>query len=178
MDSFTVIALMGAAAVAIGQTVVRRTRNPSAEVPYGQLPVDLREEVERVLPGFVPRLARLTKQRDEARVEGGIGGATFRVEADFDRQGQLVEFEAETRCARRRLGMASADDLPEPAAREIERVLGESASGFRRRSVSHGKAGDEPYYEVEGRDDTWKWEIVVTASGRLLELEKERRRKR
>ena len=40
-----------------------------------------------------------------------------------------------------------------------------------------GTRGGEGNYEVEGTAGEWKWEIEVSESGRLLEFEKERRRR-
>ncbi len=62
------------------------------------------------------------------------------------------------------------------ARAEVDRVLGKERAAFELRRVLTGTAGDEPHFEVKGRAGDWKWEVAVTGRGRLLEVEKERRR--
>ncbi|MHC4429922.1 MAG: hypothetical protein ACYS0D_15180, partial [Planctomycetota bacterium] len=123
--------------------------------------------------GFEHRQARITRKRDNARVEGTYLGESVTVEADFDHTGKMIEFEAESWCGSRKLGLAALEDLPEPATREIERVLGDTLIRLERPIVTRGSAGKETHYKIRGTVDGWKWEIGVSESGRLLEVEKE-----
>lgn len=172
-----VLAFLGLFTLAIGQAVVRRMRNPYAEVAYAQLPACLRDEIERVLPGFRPGGARITRRRDEARVHGDYQGRATTIEADFDAAGNLVEFEADAGRGVRARGIAAEGDLPEAARREVDRVLGDEAASFQRSLVTRGTRDGQPHFEVKGRGGDWKWEIAVSADGRLLEVERERRRR-
>ncbi len=175
MELNLVYVFLGLFALMMGQGFLRRARNPFAEVGYAGLPDVMRAETERVLPGFQHRLARITKQRDSARIQGEYQGEPVTVEAEFDPAGTMVEFEVEGRRGARRLGIAAPEELPEAAAREIERVLGDARAEFQRSTMTHGDAAGEPHFEVRGQAGNWKWEIAVSASGRLLEMEKEKR---
>ena len=173
MGTIFVFAFLAAFTLAIGSAVIRRARNPYAEVPYEMLPAELRSEIERVLPGFEPGRTLLTKHRDEARARGAYLGAEFAVEADFDPSGRLVDFEAEHRTGKRRTGTASPDSLPLRVREELDRVLGKERGAFEIARAFQGTAGDEPFFEVKGRAGDWRWEVAVTESGRLLEVERE-----
>jgi len=131
-----------------------------------------------VLPAFTPRQVKLTKQRDEARAEGAYRGASIHVEADFAPDGALVDFEIDTHRGWRKTGLGSERDLPDAARRELDRLLGPDRATFEVSLVKAGALADgEPAFEVKGRSGDWKWEIELSASGQLLELEKERRRR-
>ncbi len=178
MGAFFATVLLAIFALAIGQALFRRKMNPHAEVAYATLPAALRGEVERVLPGFTPNGARITKRGDEARVEGDYRGEKISVEADFDAAGELIDFEIDTRTGVRRLGPADADDVPNAAQIEFERVLGPHRASFRTSRIFQGALRDgERAFEMKGFGDDWKWEIEVSATGRLLELEMEKRRR-
>lgn len=178
MGTTLVLVFLGVFALAIVQAVVRRKLNPYAEVAYAGLPDEMRAEIDRVLPGFEHGTARATKKGDEARVDGSYLGEPVFVEADFDGSGQLVDFEVDGRRSTRARGLADPADLPEAALREIDRVLGEDRGRFERSRITTGTSGDERHFEVKGTAGIWKWEIAVSEAGRLLEVEKERRRGR
>lgn len=177
MGPTLVFAFLAVFTLAIGQAIVRRRLNPYDEVAYDQLPGPLRAEIERVLPGYQPRLARATRKRNEVKVEGEYLGEPLRVDADFDARGELVEFEVDGPRGSRTRGLASAQDIPAHAAAEIDRVLGNAAAAFQHSVVKTGESAGEPTFEVKGRAGDWIWEIEVSASGRLLEVEKEKRRR-
>lgn len=177
MGWFFVAVVVASCALAIGQSLLRRRRNPYADVPYGELPETLRAEVERVLPGFSPHLVRATKRGDEVRIAGDFRGETVAVEADFDAVGDLVDFEIDTRTGVRRIGPVDPGDLPDAARGEIDRVLGPHRAGFTAHRVFQGTLGDgERAFEMNGDAGDWRWEIEVSATGRLLEMEMEKRR--
>ncbi len=176
MGPALVAIFLGAFALAILQAVLRRKLNPYGEAAWEALPEELRAEIERVLPGFRPGEAQITRKGDEARITGDYQGETMRVEANFDRAGALVEFEVDAPRRSRMTGLASPDDLPSAARQEIDRVLGELAASFSPGLVKRGRSGAEALFEVNGVAGRWKWEIGVSESGRLVEVEKERRR--
>ena len=176
MGLYFVCAFLGVFMLAIGSAVLKRKLNPYAGVSYAELPVELRAELERVMPGFQPRGARITKRGDEARVDGECDGESVSVEADFHPAGTLVDFEIELRVAKRVTGQTDEGALPLAARAEVDRVLGKERAAFELRRVLTGSVGGEPLFEVKGTAGDWKWEIAVTGDGRLLEVEKERRR--
>lgn len=178
MGTILVYVFLALFALAIGQAVVRHIQNPYAEVAFAELPAALRTEVERILPGYEVRKTRLTKKRDDARIEGEYRGERFRVEGELDAAGELVELELDGVGPKRKTGMAGRGDLPEPVLREMERVLGGSSERLDRSVITRGDVGGEPYFEIEGWSGEWKWEIAVSASGRLLEVEREKRGRR
>ena len=161
--------------IAVG--VLRRRLNPFAEIAYASLPAELRAEIERVHPRFAPRVTRLTKKGDVAVVDGDDNGEGLRIEAEFDPAGTLLELETERMRSKRTTGRVAPDVLPEAVTHEIHRVLGDALSHFAQTRVTTGTLGDEELFEMKGRDGDWKWEIAVSASGRLLEFEKERCRR-
>jgi len=175
LGSIFFLTFLGVIALAIVKSVIGRKLNPYGEVAYAGLPDPLRSELERVLPGFRQELARMTKKGDEARLEGEYQGAQVRIEADFDKNGNLLEFEVDGPRAERRRDPDGPTELPAAAAEEIDRVLGEDKPRFERYSLSSGTAGTDTYFKVKGNAGEWKWEIVVTSDGRLLEVEKEQR---
>ena len=178
MGVFFVVVFLAIFVLAIGQAVLRRQMNPYGEVAYDALPETMRNEVERVLPGFTPKNARITKQGDEARLAGDYRGADVAVEADFDASGALVDFEIDTRTGVRRLGLADVTDVPNTAQAEIDRVLGPHRANFEPHRIFQGALGDgERAFEAKGYAGEWKWEIEVSATGRLLEVEMEKRRR-
>lgn len=178
MGSFFAAVVVAVVALAIGQSLLRRRMNPYAEVPYGELPEALRTEVARVLPGFSPDIARITKQGDRARLAGDFRSGTVVVEADFDARGDLVDFEVDTRTGVRRIGPVDAGDLPNATRIEIDRVLGPHRADFTPRRVFQGALSDgERAFEMKGDAGEWRWEIEVSATGRLLEVEMEKRRR-
>lgn len=172
------LAFVGIIALAIVKAVIGRKLNPYGEVAYAGLPDPLRTELERVLPGFRQELAHLTKKGDEARLEGEYQGGKVRIEADFDANGNLLEFEVDGPHTERRRNSDGPTELPTGAAEEIDRVLGEDKARFERYALSSGTAGADTYFKVKGNAGDWKWEIVVTSDGRLLEVEKEKRQAR
>ena len=165
-------------ALAIVKAVIARKINPIGEVAYTGLPGTLREEVERVLPGFRNELARMTKKGNEAWLRGDYQGTPVRVEADLDGNGELIELEIEGPHMKRTRSPDVAAELTAAAAREVNRVLGSDVSVFERRSLSAGTSDGESYFKVEGHAKNWKWEIAVTGDGRLLEVEKEKKNSR
>lgn len=171
-----VFIFLGVFALAIGQAVIRRKLNPYRDVGWHELPAEMRTELERVLPGFQPGPARLTKNGDEARAEGTYQGEPIWVEGEFDASGQMIELEAETHRGTRVRAMSSNEEVPASIMGEMRRVLGDAAERFQSRTVLRGTSGDTPFFKVKGLVDGWKWEIAVTTSGQLLEFEKERRR--
>ena len=177
MTWVTIFLLAFAALVA--QALLRRRMNPYEEIPYEELPGTLRSEIERVLPGFCAGRARLTRGGDEARLEGAVDGEPIAIEADFDPSGALLDLEIDTRCATRHTGIARPEDLPEAARRELERVLGTDLAEFETSRVTRGQTREgTAVFEVKGRSGDWKWEVELTAEGRLLELEREKRLRR
>jgi len=164
---------------ALVQGTLRRRRNPYEEVAWAQLPAGLCDELERLLPGFRPGAARLTRLRDEARIEGDRDGERVRIEADFDAAGNLVELEIDTPGHLRGTGSAQLEDLPAAARTELDRLLGDQGPAFEPWRIRVGRTREgEDGYEVKGRAGEWSWEIELTASGRLIELERERKRRR
>ncbi len=97
--------------LAMGQALVRRKLNPYGEVAYDGLPGDLREEVRRILPDFQQSVSHITKNRDEVRVEGNYLGDDVTIEAQFDREGRLIELE---------MGDCRQRDRPTPRVRKRE----------------------------------------------------------
>ena len=177
MGSTLVLVFLGVFAFLIGGSILRRVLNPFQEVAYEGLPTALRSETDRVLPGFLHKTARTTKNGDNARIAGEYLGESITVEADFDPNGEMVEFEVERWVGARSMRLATLGDVPDVALREVERVLGDAHPAFEVRSVKRGEVGDEVHFEVEGTAGEWKWEVGVTAAGRLVELEKEKRRR-
>lgn len=178
MGTTLVMIFFGLFALALVQILLRSARNPYEEIAYDRLPEELREEVDRVVPGFVHATARMRRLGDVARLDGDYRGRAVAIEAEFDEAGQMIDFEVDTVGGARTWRTAAIDEVPQAALREIERVLGEAAAAFQRRVVLAGTAGDESHYEVKGLASDWEWEIAVTEGGRLLEVERERRRLR
>jgi len=179
MGSTLVLIFLGVFALAIVQAVVRRKRNPYSEVDYSALPEVLRTELERVLPGYQHRLSRITRDGDDARLQGDYLGKPVRIEGNFDKSGAMIEFEVDTEGSNRAGGGVAPEDLPEPAQREIDRVLGDAQPQFERSRITGGtSSGGESHFEVKGTAGEWKWEIAVSGDGRLIELEREKRRGR
>jgi hypothetical protein len=179
MGSYLVAAFVAVFALAIGQAVVRRKRNPYGAVSYDELPEALRAEVERVLPDFSHTEARITKRGDKARLSGNHRGESVRIEADFDPSGALVDFEVDTGVGARKTGIANLEDVTVAAQQEVDRVLGPHRAEFQTARISQGALQDgERVFEVKGRSGEWTWEIEVSAMGRLLEVEKEKRPRR
>jgi hypothetical protein len=173
MGSTFVLIFLAVFVLAIGQAILRRLANPYAETPFGMLPAELQAEVARVLPGFVPGVARITRKGDEVRAEGQYLGEKMRIEADFDAMGRLVEFEAEAPGMRRVEAKIGEESVSAAAREEIERVIGAAGSSLERARYASGRANDEAHFEVRGIADGWKWEVAVSESGRLLEVERE-----
>lgn len=71
----------------------------------------------------------------------------------------------------------AVDDLSGPARTEVERVLGHGVTALERLVVTAGTMDARRCFEVKGLDADWTWEVEVTDTGRLLEVEKERRRR-
>jgi hypothetical protein len=157
------------------QAVARRKHNPYGEIAYGELDAPLRAEIERIVPDFQPGTVRITKHRDEVRIAGQVGSESARIEADFDGQGALVELEFDLAGGSRQREVFSGEP-PAPVSAEIDRVLGDARSGFERRVMTRGTAKGEAVYQVKGTTAGWKWEVEVSESGRLLEVEMEKRR--
>lgn len=176
MGTVFVLAFFGVFALAILQGLIRRKRNPYGEVDPATLPEELRGEIERVFPDFQPTRARVTRFGDQARVEGLLHGESVTIEGEFDGSGAMLEFELERHVSKRTRGVIEPSSLPESARREIERVLGEALPHFTPRRLRTGTLGGEEHFEMKGLAGEWKWEIAVNAAGRLLEVEKERRR--
>lgn len=163
---------------ALVQGTLKRRRNPYEEVAWSGLSAPLRAEIERLLPGFAPRRVRLTRERDEARIEGERDGERLRIEARLDAAGELRELEIDTSGGMRKIGAAKLDELPAAARAELDRLLGEQRDAFAPRRVSAGRTrSGEAGYEVKGRAGDWDWEIELCASGHLIELELEKRRR-
>lgn len=177
MGSTFALIFFGVFALAIGQAFVRRMANPYREVALGEVPGGVRDELERVLPGYAHRNARLTRKGDEVRLEGSYLGQDVRIEAELTSGGELIEFEVDGARPVRKLGLADRSDLSDVVAKEIERVLGASIDSLEGFVLTRGRSGSEPYYELDGRDEAWKWEVSVTESGQLLEMEREKRRR-
>ena len=100
-----------------------------------------------------------------------------RIKAEFHEPVGLTELEFSVpsiASGRRRI---SRDALPPGVVAQVERVLGPDAAVFDWRSIKGGTIGEEGNFEVEGTSGEWKWEVELTESGRLLEVEKERRRR-
>ncbi len=178
MFSTSVLITLGAIALGIAHAVLSRRMNPYEELPYEGLPEPVRSELDRIVPGFKSRTARITKKRDQVRVEGELDGETLRVEADLDRAGGLVELEVERELGSYQRSRIDDAELPEFVIREMERVLGVDLPRFERRVALGTKRADVPHYVVKGDAGDWKWEIAVGEDGRLLEVEKERRGRR
>lgn len=178
MGETLVLVFLGCFALAIGQALVRRLLNPFEETPFGALPAELRAEVARVLPGFEPKAAQITRKGDEARAEGDYEGQRMRIEADFDAAGRLVDFEAEAPGARRLESKIAPETLPAIVREEMARVFGQESLAFEAARYASGRADGAMHFEVRGLADGWKWEIAVSESGRLLEVEREAARTR
>jgi hypothetical protein len=176
MDGSTLVLIfLGVFALAIVQAVVRRKRNPYGEIAYSELDAALRAEIERIVPDFQPGTVRITKHRDEVRIAGQVRSESARVEAELDAQGALVELEFDLAGGSLQREVVSGEPSGAVSA-EIDRVLGDARSQFERRVMSRGTAGGEAAYQVKGTAAGWKWEIEVSDSGRLLEVEMEKRR--
>ncbi len=175
MDSTLVLVFLGVFVLLVGGSILRRLLNPFQEVAYEGLPSALRTETDRVLPGFLHRTARASKNGDNARIAGEYLGEAITVEADFDRHGDMVEFEVERRRGARSMHVARLGDVPDVALREVERVLGDAHADFEVRGVKRGEVDGEVHFEVQGTAGEWKWEVGVTDAGRLVEVEKEKR---
>ena len=175
MGTFLVLfsAVLG---LAILRAVVARKRNPYSEVAFDALPQSLREEIARSVPEFQPTSIRITKRQNEARLQGSYLGQRASIEGDFDPSGALVDFEFEaSEGARVRTGIEPSE-LPEPARRRVDALLGDRRASFVERRVTGGSVHGEGNYKIVGDTSSWNWEIEVSESGTLLELEKERRR--
>jgi hypothetical protein len=178
MGIYLVIGFLILFALAIGQALVRRKLDPYQEVSFSDLPAELREEAERVLPGFEPQQARITKSGNEARAEGQYHGRGMRIEGEFDRAGKLVEFEADAEGGTRTRGVMAPEELPGAVVGEIQRLLGDTFARLERRLATRGQSGSEEFFGLKGLCDGWKYEVEVSGSGRLLGFEKELRGRR
>lgn len=157
--------------------ILKRMGNPAEEVPLERIPADARAEIDRILPEFRPDGIRLTRNGSHAYLEGDHQGARARVKAEFHQPAGLTELEFNAVSGARSRRRISREELPAGAVGEVERVLGDDLAAFDWYSVTGGTLDGEGNYEVEGTANDWKWEIEVTESGRLLEFEKERRRR-
>lgn len=163
-------------AFGVVQTVIRRVRNPYGDTDYQDLPEALRLELERILPNFDPRTIRATRDRDEVRMEGRYGGDAKRIEAEFDPGGELIELEIDAPEHFRMRSPAQVSDLTPQARQEIERITQSAIDTLERIRVKSGTVGYEEHFEIDATHGRWEWEITVSATGRLLELDKERLR--
>lgn len=163
-------------ALGIAQTVIRRTRNPYGDVQYHDLPAPLRLELERILPDFEPRTLRATRNREEVRMEGRYGGDAKNIEVEFDPDGELIELEIDAPEHVQMHGPAQLSELTRQARQEIERITQTPIESLERVRVKRGTVANEDHFEVDAIQGQWDWEITVSATGRLLELDKERLR--
>jgi hypothetical protein len=178
MGIYLVVGFLALFALAIGQAFLRRRLDPYQEVAWMELPAELREETERVLPGFEPQRSIITKKGIEARIEGCYQGRGMRVEGEFDSSGKLVEFEADGEGGFRKRGMVAPEELPGAVVGEIQRLLGDVFSRLERRMATRGTSGGEECFGLRGLHGEWKYEVEVSGSGRLLGFERELRGRR
>lgn len=178
MGTYFVLGFLFLFALAIGQALVRRRLDPYQEVAWMELPAELREEAERVVPAFEPQRAVITKKGVEARIEGRYQGRGMVVEGEFDRSGKLVEFEADGEGGMRTRGTLAPEELPGAVVGEVQRLLGDAYSRLEKRLATRGKTGSEDCFGLRGLCDGWKYEVEVCGSGRLLSFEKEMRGRR
>jgi len=175
MSTFLLL-LSAVLGIAIFRAAVARNMNPYSDVVFDALPQALRDEIARSVPEFQPTSVRLTKKRDEARLQGSYLGQRASIEGDFDRSGALVDFEFEaSEGSRVRTGI-EPNELPERARSRVDALLGDERASFIERRVTGGTVNGEGNYKIVGDADGWSWEIEVSESGTLLELEKEKRR--
>ena len=174
MEIFAIFAALMAAGVAQGMW--KRHQNPFISCSWSELPAPLRDEVERLLPGLTPTDTRLTRDGDKLRASGERAGERFRIEADMGPEGQLLELEIDTSRSMRTTGSATPEALPEAVRRELDRVLGDQRDAFEIGRVTTGTTREgEPAFEVKGRVADWSYEVEISASGQLLEFEREKR---
>jgi hypothetical protein len=161
----------------IVRSLIGRKRDPVGDVRFDQLPPVLQEEIQRIAPDFQPESIRATESGSDAYLRGDYRGTRASIEADFDAEGNLVEFEFEAvHGSRTRRGIAQGD-LPAAVVAEVDRVLGDERARFTQQGQTAGTLNGEGNYKVRGDADDWSWEIEVSESGQLLEVEKEKRRR-
>lgn len=174
---YFVLGFLAFVVLGIVSSVLRRRRNPFLTVSLVELPDALRGDIERLVPEFQPSTVRLTKNRDEAHVRGEYLGVPASIEAEFNPRAELVEFEFEAVSGSRMRAGISPEALPQAARATVDRVLGPERGAFVETSLTGGTLAGEGNFKIEGDVGDWHWEIEVSESGRLLEIERERRRR-
>lgn len=137
----------------------------------------LRNDIARFVPDLQPSAVRVTKNGNKATLSGEYKGVAATLEADFDRRGELTEFEFEAVNGSRIRSGIGPEDLPQAARAEIDRVIGADRDAFVETGLTGGTLNGEGNYKISGDVGDWRWEIEVSESGRLLEFEREKRRR-
>ncbi len=88
----------------------------------------------------------------------------------------MIEGEVDSPRPTRKTGLAAVPDLPEAVVQVFERVLEMPLAELDRCTLTCGTSRDEAFFELNGIASQWKWEVSATETGRLLEVEREKRR--
>ena len=161
--------------VIVVSSIVRNLLNPPREMPWPEVPQPIRQAIESGFPEFVVKAVRHVPVKHEYEILGSYQNRRAQIEVECHPKGGIreIEFEdleGETHILRQR--RCNHDELSSTAREQLKLVLGDEAGSFQPHRTQRGDYGNESAFEIDGRSSQWKWEIEVTESGRLLEVEK------
>jgi hypothetical protein len=156
--------------------IISRVLNPPKPLQWSEVPLDIREAIEANLSGFVVESQRERDGRGEWLFQGAYKGHSGRVEIECDRDGRISEFEfGEGQAVRMTTNNTPCEfsEVPRVAMDHLRELMGSETERFQPSRVRRATMKGEVIFDIEGRTPTWEWEIKMTESGRLVELEKE-----
>ncbi|NNC89139.1 MAG: hypothetical protein HKN82_11830 [Akkermansiaceae bacterium] len=161
--------------VLVAIAVIRNIRNPPRQIEWSDVPGELRNALRDSLAGFEVQTVTHVPVAMKYKLRGTYRGREGRAELECGPKGALQEIEYEDAAigAVTRTTECQLTDLSPEAIAHVGELMGPERSSFQPSRVTAGTCADQPAFEVRGSSENWRWEIEITAGGRLIEMEKD-----
>ena len=151
-------------------------------IAWTDVPEPLRTTFETSLYGFEVEqvMKSKTELEDKILIRGKYRGEPLEAEIECDSEGNLIEIEGKAPGMMALSERAECDlaDLPPDVVTHVGGLLGEEGGQFKPRWTQSATLGDKSAYRINGKTNSWRWEIEMTESGKLIEFEKKKRTKK
>ena len=156
--------------------IIKAIMYPPKPITWAEVPEPLRTAFEASVPGFEVKQVKYFKEARKYKMLGNYRGDPVTGEVEHNSAGEAVEIECESTGPGVRTLNAPCElgDLPAEVITHMGELLGDEREHFEATRVHKGAEGDDQGFKIKGRTPTWRWEFELSASGRLIELEKER----
>lgn len=153
--------------------IIKNALNPPRDLDWQEVPSKIREVVTSVFSEFEVDSSRYIPVARKYKIRGQYRGRSVEIEVEGSSDGSIRELELEDleRGQMMRSKPYQFEELPAAVADHLSSLIGPDLASLHCQRLSKGTFNGEPAFSLNGRTQNATWEVEITETGRLIEVE-------